>query len=426
MSDPQSPPSASPGSMAPEDRAFNFLDLLEVIVRRRRLILWTTSIAALLVVTYNIAAMSMNPESPWNRLPNRYTATAKVIVSEERENYGSAAANALSRIQDSGGLSAIAGVFGAGSSTNAAIAKMLLTTRSVLDPLAKQQGFITPETSDPNEVLNARNRLQGSISAEFFIDSNVLQISYEHLFPEEATSGLSFVIDLLREKVHALMIEQVVRKKAFLEERLAAVSQDRSHAQEALIAFQRQYGVVNLDVQSQQMVQDLALIKTDLYEKEVEILSRMETFGKNHASVVRLRNEVEKLRMLISEFQTGFVEFSDSAIPLQELPGLSVRHLDLVTELTVHNSIYSFLRSEYESTRIDESSHAGSFQIIEPVEIPLAKSGPSRSRICITVTIAAFLAATLLAFILEYLKRITSDPERRRQIDAILAEIGLR
>ena len=427
MSEPQSPPSAASVPPVEEERAVTLIDLLEVIVRRRWLIFWVTVITAVVVVGANIVAMSINPESSWNLFPNRYRATVKVLVSNQNDARGSAAATSLfNAIESSGSLSVLAGALGGQASSNAALAQVLLHSRAVLDELAVQQGFTTRGVSDPGEVLDARSRLHGNLTTEFSIASNVLSISYQHFFPEDAATGVAFVVELLRKKVHALQMEKVLRKKAFLEERLSAVGLDRSHAQETLISFQRQHGVFNLEVQSEQTLRELAALKTDLYQKEIQLLSEIDYTGENHPRVVRLRNEIEKLRMLIWEFKTGFVEFSESAIPLYELPELLVRHLDLHTELTVHDRIYALLRSEYESTRIEESSQAASFQVVDPAEVPYMKTAPSRFRICITATLVAFIAAMLMAFILEYLKRAGSDPVKRKQFEAIFSVIGRR
>ena len=137
-------------------------------------------------------------------------------------------------------------------------------------------------------------------------------ISYDHFHPEPAAAGLQFAVRKLRDKVHALTLERVLVRKAFLEERLAAVEQDRTAAQDALIAFQREFGVVNLNAQSESALQHLTSLKTDLYRKEVELHSQIELLGENTAAVVRLRSAVDQLRTLTLEIEHGFVEFQET------------------------------------------------------------------------------------------------------------------
>ena len=163
--------------------------------------------------------------------------------------------------------------------------------------------------------------------------------------------------------------------------------------------------MVNLTFQSEAAIENLTAVKTELYLKEVELLSQAELLGESAAAVVRLRSAVDKLRTLIREIEHGFVEFQDSTIPLKELPALGVRYMDLATELGVHDAIYAFLRSQYESTRIEENARESAFQIVEAVEVPLRKSRPGRALICIVGTVAAFLASILAAFTAERFKR---------------------
>ena len=423
MSELQGPPSAEPAAEPVQDDTFTVLDLVLVLVRRRRLIVATTGIAAVVLLAYNILAMVIDPESPLNLLPNRYTASVTVTITDDGPNYGAGAASLLSRIPETGGLADFASLLAPGPGTDASLAQELLVSRSILDALAKQQGFIT-DAPDPDDIAGARERLRKSLATDYLFESELLVISYEHLYAGEAAAGLDFAVQQLRDKMHALTIERVRRRKAFLEERIAAVEQDRTMAQDALIAFQREFGVVNLTAQSESAIETLTSLKTELYRKEVELHSQIELLGENTAGVTRLRSEVDKLRTLIREIEYGFVEFQESSTPLQELPALGVRYLDLATELSVHDAIYALLRSQYESTRIEENAKESAFQIVEPVEVPLRKSRPSRALICIIGTLAAFMASILAAFTVERFKRAQSDPVQRRQLDEIRQEIG--
>lgn len=426
MSEPPEPPSAAPDAEDGRDDAFTVLDLILILVRRRRVIALTTGIAAAVLVAYNLAAMVIPPESPLNLLPDRYTASVTVMISDDAPDYGSAAASLLSQLPAAGGgLADFAGLLATGTSTDANRAEDILFGRSVLDALARQQGFVT-DTSDGAEIEAARNQLQANLSTDFRIDSGLLVISYDHFFPGQAAAGLEFAVTELRDKVHALTIERVRLRKAFLEERMADVEQERTEAQDALIAFQTENGMVNPTAQWESTIQQVTSLKTDLYRKEADLSSQIDLLGVNNAGVRRLRSEVDKLRALIREIESGFQEFQRSDTPLSDLPELSVTYLDLATELSVHDTILSFLRSQYESARIEESAQEASFQIVEPVEVPHRESRPRRALICIIGTLAAFMASVLAAFTLEYFKRAAGDPAQRRQLDAIRDEIGLR
>ena len=50
------------------------------------------------------------------------------------------------------------------------------------------------------------------------------------------------------------------------------------------------------------------------------------------------------------------------------------------------------------------------FQILERPEIPDLKAGPSRGKLCIIITFAAFFMSVFLAFALNAWKNIKNDP----------------
>lgn len=425
MSEPQEPPSAAAGAEDVRDDAFTVLDLILILVRRRRVIALTTGIAAAVLVAYNLAAMVIHPESPLNLLPDRYTASVTVMISDDAPDYGSAAASLLSQVPAGGGLADFAGLLATGTSTDANRAEEILLGRTVLDALARQQEFVT-DASDGADILDARNRLQANLTTDFRIDSGLLVISYDHFVAARAAAGLEFAVEQLREKVHALTIDRVRLRKEFLKERMDDVERERTAAQDKLIDFQTEHGMANPTAQWESTIQQVTSLKTDLYRKEADLSSQIDLLGENNAGVRRLRSEVDKLRALIREIESGFKEFGKADTPLSALPELSKDYLDLATELGVHDTILSFLRSQFESARIEESARDASFQIVEPVEVPLRKSRPLRSLICIIGTLAAFMASVLAAFTLEYFKRAAGDPAQRRQLDAIRDEIGLR
>ena len=230
------------------------------------------------------------------------------------------------------------GLLAPGTSTDASRAQELLIGREILDALARQQGFVT-DASGNDDIARARERLGENLDTEYLFESDLLVISYDHYYPDQAAAGLEFAVERLREKMHALTIERVRRRKIFLDERLAAVRQDRTEAQDALTEFQQEFGVINLTAQSESAIQNVTALKTELYRKEVELHSQIELLGENTAAVVRLRSAVDQLRTLIREIEHGFVEFQDSSIPLQELPALGVRYLDLATELRLDRSV---------------------------------------------------------------------------------------
>lgn len=83
----------------------------------------------------------------------------------------------------------------------------------------------------------------------------------------------------------------------------------------------------------------------------------------------------------------------------------------LELELEAQKKVYTELKTQYELTKVKMASETPVFQILEYAEVPDKKSGPSRGKLCIIVTFAAFFFSVFLAFLLNAIDNIKKDPE---------------
>ena len=154
----------------------------------------------------------------------------------------------------------------------------------------------------------------------------------------------------------------------------------------------------------------IADLTTQVYDKEIELQNLKSYLKKTDPQIVRLKNEIDTTKQLISELRKGFQEFSGETIPQEKLPGVSAEYLNLKRDLTIQETIYTMLRQQYEASKIEETDTSQTFQIIEKAEVPEVKASPSRSKICIIFTITVFFLAVFIAFIAEYFERVKRDP----------------
>ena len=409
----------APSHAAEHDDTVSLLDLVGVLVRRRWLIAVSTTAGALLIFAYVLLAMYLPPSSPWNLLPDVYRPEAKVLLLE-RESSGLSAVNlALERAGSLGEL--LGGVGGGGSS--AALAQELLSGRTIHDRIIDEFDFVTRYGFTDKPRTRARALAARSLKYQFDLESAVLSISYEEIEAEFAAAVLARILDHLEQRFHALTMETVVLKKRHLEERLAVVGADRQAAQDRLVAFHRAYGIIDIQEQSLELAQLLADYKRELLSKEVEMQSLRESLPASDPSVVQLQGQIDIVRQVLDELQTGFRSFSAQTIPQDELPGVAAEYLNLRRDLEIQEQIYALLREQYELARIEETDPSRTFQVIEAVETPEVKAWPSRALICVVGTLIVLLLSILLAFFLEYLVRVRADPVEAAKLAAIRAQL---
>ncbi len=389
-----------------EEDTISLLDLIAVLVKRRKLIIGMTLIGAILILGLSVLSLKLPPDSKWNKLPNIYKPEVKVLVK------GTSGGSSLSQMLSSNSLGALAGIIGiaGGSNSSAELAMALLEGNTIKDQIAKEFNFKERFNIEKYPKTTARKIINKSIEKEYDNKTNILTIGYKDIDPIFATRVLNRILELLEKRFKDLTLEKVRIKKQFLEERLDKVGKDLKKVQEKFVEFQKRYGIVDIETQAAEQIKMIAELTSEVYNKEIQLQTMKEYLRPNDPKIVRLKNEIDKTNRLITELRKGFKEFSGESIPQEKLPMVSAQYLNLKRDLTIQETIYTMLRQQYETAKLEETDTSQTFQILEHAEVPEVKAAPSRSKICVIFTITVFFLAIFLAFVLEYFDRVKKDP----------------
>ncbi|MBC6719884.1 lipopolysaccharide biosynthesis protein [Treponema sp. Marseille-Q4130] len=91
-------------------------------------------------------------------------------------------------------------------------------------------------------------------------------------------------------------------------------------------------------------------------------------------------------------------------------------------ELSAQEQVYKQLKTQYELLKVQMASETPVFQILERAEVPDRKSKPSRGKLCIIATFAAFFISVFIAFALNAVENIKRDPEAVKKLSASLGK----
>lgn len=144
-----------------------------------------------------------------------------------------------------------------------------------------------------------------------------------------------------------------------------------------------------------QRFNELGVDKNKLTKQNLE-----ENINTTYNEIINLQSQISNIEQTVSNV------YSPSSTPSIMMDTTMVR-----MELSVQEEIYKNLKAQYESLKVQMASEKPVFQIVEYAEIPDQKSGPSRGKLCIIVTFAAGFLSVFLAFLLNALKNMKSDPE---------------
>lgn len=120
----------------------------------------------------------------------------------------------------------------------------------------------------------------------------------------------------------------------------------------------------------------------------------------SYNEILRIEREVKKLGASVGYGSNAW-----------DIPSITTGTAKLELELEAQKQVYTQLKTQYELLKVQMQSETPVFQILERPEVPDMKSGPSRGKLCIIITFAAFFISVFLAFALNAWKNIKNDPE---------------
>jgi len=401
-----------------KEERISFLDLLEILTKRIKLIVFATIGAGAFILLLNILSVITPVGSFFNFYPNTYKPVVRVLVDS---SFGNSAASSLS----SAAISSMLGIGGTQKNSTVSLLEKIMQGNKLKDAIAEKCGlyehYKIPKTleykSYMRKLVENKFRMEYNAVEAVGNPSVVLLLSYTDTDKVFATEVLKKSVEILDEEFKNITLDKVRTKKKYLEDTVQMIQKDFSTAQQKLIDFQSQYGG-DLKSLAQQQTKYIAQLQADIYKQE--LLIRSLYLPESDPQVIQLRDQIRQKKRLINELKSGGGSFSKAPVPLSEIPDLERQYAQLSMEVKIQSELYSMMRKELEKSKIEEADTMPVFQLLDDFEVPLVKDGPKRAFMCIIFTLAAFVISILLAFILEYFTRVKNHPEENEKWQRII------
>jgi uncharacterized protein involved in exopolysaccharide biosynthesis len=390
-----------PQSVQPQDDGdeISLVDLAATLWRRKWLIVGVTFVAAVFSVVYALVQ------------PNMYTASATMLPIS---------GSASSSLAQYASLAAMAGVSlpSAGSTNPAIKIEAILKSRSFAENLIGQLNLIPVLVEKPEKITvgtplgAAVESLNKILSVSTDAKTNMMKISAKTKEPTLSSSIVNKALDMIQEDLKGRVLSSSGKNIAVLETQAAEQEAKVREAQEKLTDFQRKNKLVSPTTQSSGSLQLYQALIQQKMALEIEI-SRLESaLSADNPKIVSARTQLNAIKAQMTDFEKtgGGVGPSMNAAPatLMEFANISA-------ELELATKIYGTLLSSLETMRLQDASEKVFVEVIDQAIPPEKKSEPSRAMICVVGTMAGGFLSVLLAFVLDALKKLTSDPEVREK-----------
>lgn len=397
-------------SVRRRESEIELIDLVAVLWRNKWLIVALPFFTGAALVAFHVIAMTIPPErSP---APDVFTPQALALVYSDQEVGGGGAPTGFRDIAFFTGIGPV------GAEKQAELAMRLATSNSFVDKIADEFEFVRRYGLDQEPAPRdaARRMIRSSLRLNHHRETGLIEIGYTDVDREFATRITNRVTELLDERMAGIGSARERIRMDLIEQKLVEIETEVEQIEDEIAAFQSRYGVLDVVSLAQEQVATIAQLRGRLIATEIEIATYSDFSRVDDPTMRRLRSERDNLRNLVREMQSGFEEFEGLMPTQQELPRIALAFERLKREARIREQLLTSLSEHYELARLAEGGAAPLFQVLEAAEVPELKSGPDRIRAVIVGVLIAGGAAVILAFVLEFIRRVKRDPRQLQKL----------
>ena len=295
----------------------------------------------------------------------------------------------------------------------------ILKSRTVLTSLVNKFNLI--ELYDVKNIDIAIKALSDHVVIDID-DEGTIRVSVDvlthwfHTEPEEILAKslcadiANFFIEQLDKVNKNLQTEQASFQRVFIEKRYHKNIHDLKLAEENLKQFQEINNMISLPEQTNAAIEAAATIKGHILAKEVRLEVLNNSYNTGHPDINLLTNEISALTEQLHrmEYVTEIEQPNARKLfPLfSKMPALETKLRQLMREVEIQNTLFTFLTQQYEEAKINEARDTPTIQVLDIAVKPNVKFKPFRSLLVIAAGILGLIFGILIAFIRERITQV--------------------
>lgn len=391
------------------DDEISLLELLTVVAERKKLVLWTTGLFAIVSIIVSLL------------LPKWYTATVTLLPPQQNSSVNAALASQLGNL---GGLASFAGGSLGLKNPNDMFVGML-KSRTVEDAMI--QKFDLMKEYHERYLSDARKELERHITVNGSGKDALIHISVEARDPNRAAELANNYVDQFRRLSEHLAMTEASQRRLFFEQQLEQAKNNLASAEESLKETEQRTGLIQLDSQARALIESAASLRAQITAKEVQVQS-LQTFATSeNAQLVQARQELESMRAQLAKLG-GSDEGVDSGllVPKGKVPGAGLEYVRKLRDVKYYETIFEILARQFEAAKLDEAKQGAVIQVVDAAVAPDKKSFPRRGLIVIVATFAGFLVGIILVILRSSVERMKNDPEADLKLSRLRNAISFR
>ena len=369
------------------DQGINLLKLLQVVVKRKMLIVKICSVTIAATVLYSTT------------LPNIYSATAKVLPPQKDGGGGLSA-----MLGQMGGLAGLAtGLGGGGGGSDLYLG--ILKSRSVGDAVIQRLDLA--RVYEAKTLAAARKKLDDAVKIQAGKDG-IISITTEDKDPKLSALLANTFVDELGKTTVRLNLSKAGAERMFLEKRLDLVKKDLKSAEDALKTFAQNNKIIQVESQAKASIEGVARLKGELAKQEVQLAVVSSNQTEQSPEVQALRTGIRRLKGELGAL-SGNDRGGEGIPSVGNVPGMGLEYSRRFREFKTQEAIFEQLTKQYEVAKLNEAKDSSSFQVLDEAVVPVNKSKPARAQMVILAAVGSFFASIFLVLVQEYLAGMSEE-----------------
>lgn len=392
---------ARPQTTARGEAEVSLLDLLIVLARHRRTLLYGTGA---------ITALAAIIAFVW---PSRYTATTVILPPQQNT---SSAALLMGQL---GALSPLASLAGGGLGLKNPndLQVSMLKSRTVEDAMIDR--FQLMALYRDKRRSDARKDFEHYTDIENGLKDGLIRISVTDRDPTRAAEMANAYVQEYKKFSATIAVSEASQRRLFFEQQLVQAKDNLAKAEEALKVTEQKTGLIQLDGQARAVIQSVAELRGRLAAKEVQIRAMRQFATDQNPDLQLAEQEAQGLQAQLAQMGATHDPSGDLLMPKGSVPQAGLEYIRKLRDVKYNETVFELLAKQLEAAKIDEARQGAIVQVVDSAVVPDKRSSPKRLLIIICAVVGGFIATVLWTLFSEALRFARKDPAQRAQLDAL-------
>lgn len=394
----------SDGMPAPAQQ-LHLLDVLIILSKRRRFILWFTFGVAVLTAVIVLL------------IPNKYTAEAVVLPPSQNSSMSSAL---QAQVGGTGALASFAGA-GLGLKSPGDMYVSLFRSRTVEDTLIQRFGLMARYHN--KNMVDTRIAFEARSTVVLGVKDGLIRITVTDRDPRFAAQLTNAYVDEFRKHSDSLMLTEASQRRAFFQQQLLEADANLTKAEEAMKKTEQSTGVLQLDSQARDLIESAGVLRGQIAAKEVQLQSMRSAVTEDNPQYMMAEQQLDALRTQLAKVAgpNGSIT-GDIGLSKTNIPEAGMAYLNTLRDLRYYETIDELLAKQFEIAKLDEARQ-GVIQISDVAVPPDKRSSPKRTVTIIVGAVLALFAACGWFILREGFERMKLNPVERRRLETLRATL---